>query len=271
MKRKWVHSGESRVCVFGRRFFTRKRNKFTRTAGFTFVEMLVAVLVAMGLMMLFLDSIPWRNRQRRQRITCVNNLKQIGTAYRIWANDNGDVFPAQAMLSQGGWRDYILSGTGGLHCFTNYAIMQNELGQSARVVVCPQDERVATTNFDWPNFNNHTVSYFVGPEITDQIPQGILGGDRNLALGNPNTGGSLSPEDGRGSDTMVAGAVFWTRKMHSSVNGNQTAGAGNILLGDGSAQQVTSREMTKTWLPAAMAAAQARAHRPVAGQRLIFP
>ena len=32
--------------------------------------------------------------EKAQRIQCINNIKQIGLAARIWANDNGDVLPA---------------------------------------------------------------------------------------------------------------------------------------------------------------------------------
>jgi hypothetical protein len=51
-----------------------------------------------------------------------------------------------------------------------------------------------------------------------------------------------------GSGGVFGGAgqsVAWSAKLHSAGN---IAGAGNILLGDGSTQQTTSAALRKTWL-----------------------
>jgi hypothetical protein len=46
--------------------------------------------------------------------------------------------------------------------------------------------------------------------------------------------------------SVTAGqAVAWSAKLHSAGN---IAGAGNIMLGDGSAQQCTSAGLRQTWL-----------------------
>jgi hypothetical protein len=210
-----------------------------------------------------------RAKARSPQIECVNNLKQIGAAYRIWANDHGDQFPSDASETNGGWSDLLSRGNAGPDCWRNYAVMSNELGQSTHVLICPSDERKQAADFT-AFTNNMGLSYFVGAHASDAYPQGILAGDRNLAPGIvPQKDYGFSPKSGQGNDVIIKGAVCWSFKMHSHGKGG---GTGNILLGDGSASQDTSSAFRLNWLKPAMEAAQAAAHatNPV-GIRLVFP
>ena len=239
-----------------------------------------------------------RAKQKAQRISCVNNLKQVGTAYRIWSNDNGEKFPAQQSVSLGGWSDYVSQSAQGTqlaaYTYYNYCLMQNEMGQSPKVVVCPADDRNANSNFyafnsygisptsingstvaamaTTGNFNNMYLSYWVGVGASDTYPQSLLGGDRNLgATGNAasasqdqnygfspavsttsgndvimSTNGSITSQNTAPSgESPTTGLIGWSAKLHSAGN---LAGAGNVLLGDGSAQQVTSGSFRLNWL-----------------------
>jgi hypothetical protein len=72
-------------------------------------------------------------RGKAQRIACVNNLKQLGLAARVWETDNGDVLPPD-----------ILS-------------MTNEMS-TPKVLFCPADEtRQAAA--DWASFSTANLSY----------------------------------------------------------------------------------------------------------------
>ena len=174
--------------------------------------------------------------------------------------------------------------------------MQNEMGQSPKIVMCPSDDRNPNTNFyepqanlptlpsTWPtptsygSFDNTNVSYWVGVGALDTQPQALLGGDRNLgSVGGSSTaptqdgnygfsGTTAAPTSHTtsGADmvictngTIVSGAtgdggtvtagnyVGWSAKLHSAGN---TAGAGNIMLGDGSVQQCTSASFRLNYL-----------------------
>ncbi len=199
----------------------------------------------------------------------MNNLRQIGIAYRIWSNDHGDRFPASTPETNGGWRD-LLHGTGAsTYAWTNYVTMANELGLNPLVLVCPADERKPADTFR-NLVSNTNISYFIGPGANDTYPQAILGGDRNLGPGTtPSQDYGYSPADGKGNDVIINGPVCWSLKMHSK---GRSAGAGNILLGDGSGQQVTSGSLNLNWLNPELQSLKAQAGPTnAAGVRLIFP
>jgi type II secretory pathway pseudopilin PulG len=67
----------------------------------TLIEVLVVICVLAFLAIYFLPHINHPSN-RAPRISCVNNLKQVGLAYRIWEGDNGDKYPMQTSVTNGG-------------------------------------------------------------------------------------------------------------------------------------------------------------------------
>ncbi|HXR05961.1 MAG TPA: hypothetical protein VN765_01445 [Candidatus Acidoferrum sp.] len=125
--------------------------------------------------------------------------------------------------------------------------MQNQLGQSPKLVVCPEDERQAAFSFS-NNFDNTHLSYFVGVNASDVYPQSIQGGDRNLDAGTvPDSDYGFSPKSGKGNDVAIpiSGPVSWSLKMHSA---GKSAGVGNILMGDGRSEQTSSASFRTNFL-----------------------
>jgi type II secretory pathway pseudopilin PulG len=226
--------------------------------AFSLVDVLVTVVIIIILAALISPFLA--NRARRQQIswhfTCLNNLKEIGTAYRLWASDNGDLIPSQQTVVSHGWEEFLTNANQGAMCWTNYAIMENELGESPKLVICPADERQAALSFT-NKFDNNNVSYFVGVSANFNQPQSILGGDRNLGPGAiPTNDYGYSPKSGNGNDVAIPtnsakGPVPWSLKMHSMDHTNPLGGAGFILLGDGSAQTTTTASFNNVWLPKA--------------------
>src|SRR5687767_13629840 len=83
------------------------------TAGLSFIGVFLSITVIIAIAALFLPAIP-KCKPSAKRITCVNNLKQIGIAHRSWlidqppsTNAGGSVQPlnrpeAEQAVSAGG-------------------------------------------------------------------------------------------------------------------------------------------------------------------------
>jgi hypothetical protein len=151
-------------------------------------------------------------------------------------------------MKKGGWSDLLTNANQGALCCTNYAIMANELGQFPKVVICPVDVRHAASSFS-NHFDNTHVSYFIGVCANDTFPQAIMGGDRNLGPGTkPDPDYGFSPKSGKGNDVIVpiSSPVSWSLKVHSAGN---PAGAGTILLGDGSEEPASTAILNQLFMP----------------------
>jgi hypothetical protein len=162
----------------------------------------------------------WDYRERRQRISCVNNIKQIGLSFRIWANDSSDDYPMGRPDEFGGVRDSLAEGKG----WRAFQVLSNEL-VVPKTVICPADTRVAATN--WNDLGNAHVSYFVGLDAEDSRPNLLLAGDRNLAF----NGRLLTDIVSLGTNSPLT----WTKEIHKE--------AGNIALADGSVMQVNTAQL----------------------------
>ena len=262
----------------GRRSFERddqfmKPLSLQRTHGFTRVELVVVIsVIAVFLLMLIPGFSAMKAKNRRS--VCLRNLHLIGMAYRVWYGYSGDGYPASTSIKTGGWHELLQKPNQGPMCWTNYALMANDLGQDPKVLVCPADVRRAAASFTNGGMNNKdgrgvfkdntTLSYFVGPDSSDYYPASILGGDRNLGPGNvPHDDYGYSPANGQGNDVIINGPVCWSLKMHSAGN---PAGLGNIMLGDGSRQTTSSATFNTGLLTTALNDSSNHA-----GIRLIFP
>jgi prepilin-type N-terminal cleavage/methylation domain-containing protein/prepilin-type processing-associated H-X9-DG protein len=185
--------------------------------GFTLIELLVVLAVIAILAMMVYPGGP-KDKARALRIQCINNLKQNGLAFRVWAGDHGDKYPMEISETNGGAMEFLT----GSNLFRQYQVVSNELS-TPKVVICPADSsRMAATNFGF--FNNSNVSFFINLNATNMDPQAILSGDRNLTNNTSIRNGILTLTTNR--------PAGWTAEIHNKV--------GNLLLADGSVQQVSS-------------------------------
>lgn len=207
------------------------RTKASALRAFTRVELLVVLAVFAVLVLPLLPGLA-RAKAKARRISCVSHLKNIGLAYRIFATDCGGFYPFQistngtVAINRPSERDF---GTREFaqdpaSAWRHFAALSNELSVPV-IVQCPADkQRVATRN--WAEFtNNRFLSYTVGLSASEDRPQTILAGDRNLVINGAAVTNALV-------SFRTNANVAWDQGIH--VN------AGNLLLGDGSVQQVSS-------------------------------
>ena len=189
------------------------------------MELVVVICVlAVVVVVLLPGLVPQRHALRqRQRINCSNNLKQIGLAFRIWEGDNGDKYPMQVSVTNGGAMELAVAG----NVSAIFRVMSNELS-TPKVLICPQDtKRIAATDFA-SGFSDTNISYFVGLDAEDKYPQMILSGDDNLEVNGVRVRPgilNLSPN----------ASVGWTTERMGKFHG-----PGNIGLVDGSASWQTT-------------------------------
>src|SRR5580658_669611 len=147
-----------------------------REDGFTRVELAVVLATIAVLAGMLLVPASNNSQAKVWRVSCVNNLKQIGIAYRVWANDNGDRYPSDVAQTNGGWRDLLGLPNVGTYAWTNFALMASEMGNSPSILICPADERRPANSCS--NLDNTHISYLTGVGADNARPQAILGGDR---------------------------------------------------------------------------------------------
>ncbi len=220
------------------------KNTLKQKKAFTLIELLVVIAIIAILAAMLLPALAAAKR-KAQKINCVNNLKQVGLAFRIWEGDNGDKFPMSISSQAGGASEFVASYNNQNPSLINvpyvFSCMSNELS-TAKVTYCPSDSTRSANSTLYADpanpanagaYNNNNCSYFVCGDSADAYPQMILSGDRNIgttaALNGVATGGPIAK-----FLQWHTGNPYW-----SWTSGDLHLKTGNLGLSDGSVQTTT--------------------------------
>jgi hypothetical protein len=203
----------------------------------TLTEVLVIIAVLVFLCVFMDFGVPTSAKHKAQQISCLNNLKQIGLAYRTWASDHQDKYPMEISITNGGTKELVNSSD----AWKTFLVMSNELS-SPRVLFCPSDLQRTYIHDFGPGFSAQNICYFIGADVTVTNGNALLSGDDNLII-------DASPVKSGIFEVKRGTSIRWDSTRHISVKSHTwfekyDPNLGNIGLGDGSVQSTLNSSLT---------------------------
>ena len=183
-----------------------------RLKAFTLIELLVVISIIGILASIALPTLQTA-RERGRRIVCLNNVKQIGTAWKTFSIDNNDTFPSGSNSANS-----VFAG------LTNGGYLQ-----VGSIYKCPSDSGVKAGSSSTFSSNNSSYACIIADTAGNGLTENVSS-DQPLifdrALGNSKTS--------NGSEAAADSTVVSLSSNKWSTSGVHTKGeGGNIFYADG--------------------------------------
>ena len=240
-----------------------KTNSHPPTGAFTIEELLV-VIVTIGLLAAVLIPVYSKAMSKRDRARCVDNLKQIGTAFRLFCSDGGDLYPLQTTGNT-----YIGTMAGAAVPGSSAAAWQvaqsmwNELGAPNKLLFPSDRERqgfhtvtdfnglaansnaMSSVSLGHPTNQNNVLSYAFGVAADEARPLSLLVLDRNI--NNVGLAGASVVTNVAFTSTRAVLNATISPTQAVWVTGTRIHGLeGNLAYSDSSARQATAEELRQS-------------------------
>ena len=214
---------------------TRPYRSSRTRAGLTLLEAVFCLAMLAAIYVFFVHPVRVMKHRKSPDRVCLNNLKNIGLGFGIFAQDNDGNFPMELTIAQGGSREFQDSPK---DVWRHFTVLSNELS-TPKIALCPRDvkgRKEARSFSPLPMTpgaaaftGNENVSYFVGVDAVKDRPSMLLAGDRNLTNREPSEFRyGLARVGNLGTNHTHRQGAGWDENVHS-FSGSVAQADGSVL------------------------------------------
>ena len=194
-----------------------REGKFNKTRAFTLIELLVVIAIIALLAALLLPSLSSASARARQT-WCASNLRQVGVAMELFAQNHGENYPQAVSTNDSGASEYnwTVPVYGGVFAknWAAFRALERDSGNQ-KIFICPATKQTSAVSFARMGPGN--VSYFVSIYAKSGDTASVLAGDDNLFGTATQLASTRAAKD-------TAANLTWTTERHKT--------AGNVLFAD---------------------------------------